>query len=80
MIAIGPLSGSRRIVMAPDRPSPSPLLAGAGFFLFSIGPILSTISTTTLRQSVTPRAMLGRVFAINLIGYGARPVGAGLGA
>ncbi len=24
--------------------------------------------------------MLGRVFAINLMGYGARPVGAGLGA
>jgi predicted MFS family arabinose efflux permease len=81
VIAIGPLSGFvGAIVVALTISWPSPLLAGTGFFLFGVGPILWTISTTTLRQSVTPRAMLGRVFAINLMGYGARPVGAGLGA
>jgi hypothetical protein len=38
------------------------------------------ISTTTLRQSVTPPSLLGRVSAINIMSYGARPIGAGLGA
>ena len=38
------------------------------------------ISTTTLRQSVTPPRLLGRVSAINIMSYGARPLGAGLGA
>ena len=38
------------------------------------------ISTTTLRQSVTPPRLLGRVSAINILSYGARPIGAGLGA
>jgi hypothetical protein len=38
------------------------------------------ISTTTLRQSVTPPHLLGRVSAINIMSYGARPLGAGLGA
>ena len=38
------------------------------------------ISTTTLRQSVTPPRLLGRVSAINIMSYGARPVGAALGA
>ena len=39
------------------------------------------ISTTTLRQSVTPPRLLGRVSPqINILSYGARPIGAGLGA
>jgi hypothetical protein len=38
------------------------------------------VSTTTLRQTVTPHGLLGRVSAINSLAYGARPVGAGLGA
>jgi hypothetical protein len=58
----------------------SPLLAGFGFFLLGAGPILWVISTTTLRQSVTPPSLLGRVSAINIMSYGARPVGAALGA
>ena len=59
---------------------PSPLLAGSSFFLLGAGPILWVISTTTLRQSVTPPRLLGRVSAINIMSYGARPLGAGLGA
>jgi len=38
------------------------------------------ISTATLRQSVTPPRLLGRVSAINIMSYGARPLGALLGA
>ena len=39
-----------------------------------------TISTTTLRQHVTPHAMLGRVSSVFLtVNAGARPIGAALG-
>ncbi|MCE3274088.1 MAG: transporter, partial [Ramlibacter sp.] len=43
-------------------------------------PIIWTITTTTLRQAVTPHGMLGRVGAVFLtVNAGARPVGAALG-
>ncbi len=55
-------------------------IAAASFFLFGVGPIIWTISSTTLRQTVTPGAMLGRVTAIFLsANMGARPLGAALG-
>lgn len=47
---------------------------------YGAGPIIWTITTTTLRQSVTPGAMLGRVGSVFLtVNAGARPVGATLG-
>jgi hypothetical protein len=50
------------------------LLAGTAFFLFGVGPIVWTITSTTLRQSVTPHAMLGRVSAVFLaVNAGSRP-------
>jgi Na+/melibiose symporter-like transporter len=59
---------------------PSGVLAGTAFFLFGVGPIVWTITSTTLRQSITPHAMLGRVSAVFLaVNAGARPVGAALG-
>ncbi len=59
---------------------PSGLLAGVAFFLFGFGPILWVITSLTLRQTVTPNAMLGRVSAVFLtVNMGARPVGAALG-
>ena len=67
-------------VLALTTVMPSPALAGLGFFLLGAGPILWVISTTTLRQSVTPPSLLGRVSAINIMSYGARPVGSALGA
>ena len=55
-------------------------LAAVSFFLFGAGPIIWTITSTTLRQTVTPAAMLGRVTAIFLaVNMGARPLGAALG-
>jgi predicted MFS family arabinose efflux permease len=51
------------------------------FFLIGGGPMLWVISTTTLRQAVTTAAQLGRVSAvITTATYGARPLGAALGA
>lgn len=60
---------------------PTGVLAGLSFFLFGAGPIIWTITTTTLRQGITPGAMLGRVGSVFLtVNAGARPVGAGIGA
>jgi predicted MFS family arabinose efflux permease len=81
VIGLGPVTGfAAAVVLALTTVVASPLLAGLGFFLLGAGPILWVISTTTLRQSVTPPRLLGRVSAINIMSYGARPVGAALGA
>ena len=81
VVALGPVFGfAAAIVMALTTIIPTPLLAGLSFFLLGVGPILWVISTTTLRQSVTPPRLLGRVSAINIMSYGARPLGAALGA
>ena len=81
VIGLGPVTGFvAAVVMALTTIVPTPLLAGLSFFLLGVGPILWVISTTTLRQSVTPPSLLGRVSAINIMSYGARPVGSALGA
>jgi predicted MFS family arabinose efflux permease len=81
VIAIGPIAGlAAAAVMVLTIWAPSFLLAGLSFFLIGAGPILWVISTTTLRQTVTPRDLLGRVSAINIMAYGSRPVGAAIGA
>jgi predicted MFS family arabinose efflux permease len=81
VIGLGPVAGFiAAAMMAATTVVPSPWLAGASFFLLGAGPILWVISTTTLRQSVTPPSLLGRVSAINIMSYGARPLGAALGA
>jgi predicted MFS family arabinose efflux permease len=81
VIGLGPVTGFVAAgVMALTTLVPTPLLAGLSFFLLGVGPILWVISTTTLRQSVTPPPLLGRVSAINIMSYGARPLGSALGA
>jgi len=81
VIGLGPVTGFiASAVMALTTFAPTPLLAGLSFFLLGAGPILWVISTTTLRQSVTPPRLLGRVSAINILSYGARPLGSALGA
>ncbi len=81
VIGLGPVFGfTAAAVMALTVWEPEPLLAGLSFFLLGAGPILWVISTTTLRQSVTPPQLLGRVSAINIMSYGARPLGSALGA
>ena len=81
VIGFGPVTGFvAAVVMALTTVIPTPWLAGLSFFLLGVGPILWVISTTTLRQSVTPPRLLGRVSAINIMSYGARPLGSALGA
>jgi predicted MFS family arabinose efflux permease len=81
VIGLGPVTGFvAASLMALTALVPNPVLAGFSFFLLGAGPILWVISTTTLRQSVTPPRLLGRVSAINILSYGARPLGSALGA
>jgi predicted MFS family arabinose efflux permease len=81
VIVIGPIAGlAAALVMMSTLWMPTPALAGLSFFLIGVGPIMWTISTTTLRQMVTPERLLGRVSAINIAMYGSRPLGAAIGA
>lgn len=80
VIVIGPVSGlGAALVIALTIWAPSFWLAALGFFLMGVGPIVWVISTTTLRQTVTPSHLLGRVSAINIAAYGSRPLGAAIG-
>jgi predicted MFS family arabinose efflux permease len=55
-------------------------LAALSFFLFGAGPMVWVITSATLRQSIAPASMLGRVSAVFLtVNTGARPLGAALG-
>jgi predicted MFS family arabinose efflux permease len=81
VIALGPVSGfAAALLMVLTLYMPSGALAGFSFFVMGAGPILWVISTTTLRQAVTPAHLLGRVSAINILSYGARPLGSALAA
>ncbi|HXM70675.1 MAG TPA: MFS transporter, partial [Thermoanaerobaculia bacterium] len=81
VIAIGPLAGlAAALVMILTIWAPASALAGLSFFLMGASPIIWVISTTTLRQLVTPPRLLGRVSAIYVLATGARPLGAALGA
>ena len=81
VIGLGPVTGfAASVIMALTTFIPAAPLAALSFFLLGVGPILWVISTTTLRQSVTPPSLLGRVSAINILSYGARPLGSALGA
>lgn len=82
MIAAGPTSAlAAAIIILSTIRFPFSVSAGISFFLFGAGPIVWTITTTTLRQSVTPNAMLARVSALIMTAtFGARPIGAAIGA
>ncbi|TAM50377.1 MAG: MFS transporter [Paraburkholderia sp.] len=82
VIVVGPLCGlAASLTLCATVFVPSPWLAGAAYFQLGVGPILWVIGSTTLRQAITPEAMLGRVSAlISTATYGARPLGALIGA
>ena len=81
VIGIGPVAGFvASLMMLMTLGLGGAWLAGASFFLIGFGGIVWVVSTTTLRQAVTPSALLGRVSAVNILAYGSRPIGAALGA
>ena len=81
MVATGPfVSVAAALTMLGSLWVPGPVLPAAAFLLFGAGPIVWTISQTTLRQAVTPADMLGRVSALIMMAtVGARPIGAAIG-
>ncbi|PRX26878.1 putative MFS family arabinose efflux permease [Paraburkholderia sp. BL18I3N2] len=82
VLIIGPSCGLlASLVMVATLVTPSFWLAMLSFFLLGAGPILWVVGSTTLRQAITPQRMMGRVSALNSTAtYGARPLGALLGA
>ena len=59
---------------------PQGKVAAVSYFLFGAGPMVWTITSMTLRQTVTPQRMIGRASSINLVAsLGVRPLGAALG-
>ena len=80
LVVVGPVAGvCGALLLLLTVWQPTGFFAGLAFFLFGAGPILWVISTATLRQTVTPTPLLGRVSAVNTLAYGARPVGATIG-
>ena len=81
VILIGPIAGLlAAVVMVSTIALPSIVLAGVSFFLLGFGPLLWIVSTTTLRQRITPPGLLGRVTALYVLASGTRSVGAAIGA
>ena len=80
-IQVGPaFSVLAALAMVMTLVFPRAAMAALAFFLFGVGPIVWTITSITLRQTVTPGAMMGRVSALFLtVSMGARPLGAALG-
>lgn len=80
-IQIGPaFSVAAAFTMVMTLIFPTAVMSAFAFFLFGVGPIIWTITSMTLRQTITPSAMLGRVSALFLtVSMGARPLGAALG-
>ena len=55
---------------------PSSVLAAFAFFWFGLRPTVWVIASTTLRQTVTPSDLLGKVNGVFLtVNMGARPLG-----
>ena len=81
VIGFGPIGGvSGSVLLAMTAFYPSPWLAGFSFFVMGSCSILWVIGTTTLRQSIVPHHLLGRVSSIHIMAFSARPVGSLIGA
>lgn len=80
-IAIGPTAGLvAALLMLLTIRVPAAALAALSLFLIGAGAVIWVVSTTTLRQTVTPARLLARASALNIMAYGSRPIGAGIGA
>jgi predicted MFS family arabinose efflux permease len=81
-ILLGPASAAlASLLMASTVFTHSRASVFVAFFLFGFGPIVWTISTTALRQVVTPNDLIARVSSVIMMAtFGARPLGALLAA
>ncbi len=81
LVQIGPWCGfTFAALIALTMVIRDPWILFVAFFLIGTGPIIWTITTITIRQTVTPSSLLGRVSAaIMFASAGGRPIGAGIG-
>ena len=81
-IIFGPvLSFAAIAIMALTLVYPSAWLAGLAYVTIGIGSLIWVVTTQTLRQTVAPAGMIGRLSAITIMATaGARPLGAAIGA
>jgi len=82
LVLIGPISAFiGAALMSITIVIRSPLLVSAAFFFFGAGPVVWAAMTSTLRQSVTPPKLIGRVSSVIMtFTYGSRPLGAFIAA
>lgn len=72
-------AGGALLVGAPAVTA-NPFLIGACFFIGGAGIIVANITTVSLRQTITPDRLLGRVNSGHrLVGWGTKPLGAAAG-
>ncbi|WP_158076828.1 MFS transporter [Wohlfahrtiimonas populi] len=78
MIVLGPLGGFLGALMILlSSYFPNIIFLYAGHFLLGAGPAIWVVTTLSLRQVLTPQAMMGRVTSlIFTVTAGARPIGA----
>lgn len=68
------------LLIALPPPSVAGPFAAAGYFTYGFGALLFTVNSTTLRQTLTPKEMLGRISAsAKALTWGTIPVAAALG-
>jgi predicted MFS family arabinose efflux permease len=82
MIVLGPFCGfAAAVLILLSIWIPSGFLPAAAYFLLGSGPMIWTITTLSVRQTVTPNGLLGRVSAlVTTATTGAAPLGAAIGA
>ncbi|MGY1602255.1 MFS transporter [Geodermatophilus sp. SYSU D00815] len=77
--ASGAVAGLAVLALTPAGPAAVPLLV-AGQVLFTTAILWFNVQSVSLRQTLTPSAVLGRVnAAVRLIGFGTIPLGAAVG-
>lgn len=78
VLVFGPLSSALGALLMAMAPATGGLAqAATAFFLIGFGPMLWLVMQTSVRQLVTPPALMGRVTAtIQVAIYGVRPIGA----
>lgn len=78
LLVFGPaVSSAAAMAVASATPGAGFVTLAAGFALLGFGPMLWLVTQTTIRQAITPPALMGRVAAtIQFAIYGVRPLGA----
>lgn len=74
------LASASPLLYAFSPPALAGPLVAAGFFLYGVAAVVWTVNNLSVRQAITPPALLGRTNAsMRLLGWGAIPIGSVIG-